>query len=333
MTEDLERMKGAFAHIQGEGPILAAEMRKRLNATFPKQRELMAEEEVTGKIVKWADDAMFSAEPIQDPYGGPKVYLLWMTPDPLGAIAAMCRMYEGKPTYKLTDITRAERIHYWEQVQKTHLQAPLEAVKLHFFIEGVDRAFTHQMVRQRTAVFAQESLRFAVKTDITNETSIPPSIGPDGPLTEKWLRTLQSIEEAYNYLIDNGVPAEDARGLLPHSVLTRLNYVTDLRNLLEHAGNRLCTQAQFVWRDVFIQLVDAIRTFDAQFNSYSQMWQCELIANSNVFKPVCFRLGHCPFTASFDRGCTIRTRVQEGRWDEIDPHEFMSDPNAGRTTK
>lgn len=285
-----------------------------------------------GQIVKWADDAMFAAEPIQDPYGGPKVYLLWISPDPLGAVAAMCRMYEGKPTYDMRKITHDERRHYWEQVQKTHLQAPLEAIKLHFFIEGVDRAFTHQMVRQRTAVYAQESLRFAVKGNIAEETSLPPSLMEvDGPLAEKWLSALQTVQEAYDYLIDHGIPAEDARGLLPHSTLTRLNYVTDMRNLLEHAGNRLCTQAQFVWRSVFIGLVEAIRDFHPQFNGQDNNWQCQLIADSNVFKPVCFRLGHCPFTASFDRGCTIRTRVQEGRWDEIDPHEFMSDPNAGRT--
>jgi flavin-dependent thymidylate synthase len=289
---------------------------------------------MSDEVVKWVDKAMFAAAPIHFPHEGPSVNLLWITPDPLGAVAAMCRMYEGKPTYKLTDITRDERLHYWEQVQKTHLQAPLEAVKLHFFIEGVDRAFTHQLVRQRTAVYAQESLRFAVKDNIAEETSLPPSIAPlavTDPRAIKWTEALQGIEEAYTYLVDHGIPAEDARGLLPHSILTRLNYVTDLRNLLDHAGNRLCTQAQFVWRDVFIKLVEELREFDPQFNGNSQRWQCELIANSNVFKPVCFRLGRCPFHADFDRGCTIRTRVDEGRWDEIDTEEFMSDPNAGRT--
>lgn len=286
------------------------------------------------EIVTWADKAMYFAADIDRPYDGPQVHLLWMTPDPLGAVAAMCRMYEGKPTYRLTNISKDERLHYWEQVQKTHLQAPLEAIKLHFFIEGIDRALTHQMVRQRTAVYAQESLRFAVKQNIVQETSLPPSLmdaGINSPLAEVWNGVLEAIEQGYQYLIDHGIPAEDARALLPHCILTRLNYVTDMRNLLEHAGNRLCTQAQFAWRAVFIGIVDAIRNHDPQFNGFSQQWQCETIAESNVFKPVCFRLGHCPFTASFDRGCTIRTRVQEGRFDEIDPAEFMSDPNAGRT--
>jgi len=285
----------------------------------------MAEE-----VVHWADDAQYHAAPI-DPFGGPKVFLLWMNPDPLGAIAAMCRMYEGKPTYDLRSITRDERLHYWEQVQKTHLKAPLESVKLHFFIEGVDRALTHQMVRQRTAVYAQESLRFAVKENIKDEVNTPGSVKADNVMQEIWEGAMERIAEAYTMMVNGGIPAEDARGLLPHATLTRLHYITDLRNLIEHSGNRLCTQAQFVWRAVFLGIVKAIREYHPQHNANDQNWQCEHIGTSNVFKPVCYELGRCPFTASFDRGCTIRERVDAGRFDLIDEAEFMSDPDAGRT--
>lgn len=285
----------------------------------------------------FVDKAMFEAAPMMTGAGGrvePRVFLLSATPDPLGAIAAMCRMYEGKPTYTLDDITGEERIHYWDQVQKTHLKAPLEAVHLHFFIEGVTRSFTHQMVRQRTAVYAQESLRFAVKEDMASEVALPPSIpaDPESKTYQTWVTTMGELEDVYNFLIDEGVPAEDARGLLPHAVTTRINYVTNLRALLDHAGNRLCTQAQFEWRAVFIELVKAIDEYTPV--GWDEVgvasWQFNHIARSQVFKPVCFALGHCPFTAEFDRGCTIRDRVQAGEFDKIDPAEYMADPNAGR---
>ena len=116
------------------------------------------------EVQKWADQAMFEAAPIEG--GTIKVSLLWATPDPLGAVAAMCRMYEGIPTHDLYNVSHQERIKYWDQIQKTHLKAPLESIVFHFFIEGVTRAFTHQMVRQRTAVYAQESMRFAVKENM-----------------------------------------------------------------------------------------------------------------------------------------------------------------------
>jgi len=292
-------------------------------------------------IVKWADRAMFEAAPMEKDESGrvvPKVHLLWATPDPLGAIAAACRMYEGKPTYNLSDITDDERRHYWEQVQNTHLKAPLEFVQFHFFIEGVTRAFTHQMVRQRTAVYAQESLRFAVKENLADEVAIPPSIAAlpaDHPRREQYLQAIKRLEETYHNLVNAGIPAEDARSLLPHATTTRLNYNTNLRALLDHAGNRLCTQAQFEWRAVFISLIRAVKEYVPHRDSddYVQAryeWQYPHMIASTVFKPICYSLGKCPFMAVFDRQCTIRERVNEGKFNEINPLEWMADPTAGR---
>lgn len=299
---------------------------------------------------KWGDDQQYEAAPMQGNYDErtgvtPKVHLLWMTPDPLGAIAAACRMYEGKPTYDLSDITDDERRHYWQQAQATHLKAPLEFVNFHFFIEGVDRAFTHQMVRQRTAVYAQESMRFAVMGgNFRSNTSLPPSLhgsvltenepdSYDGAVSQKqgwrntWDDALIVLEDAYTRLVESGMPAEEARGLLPHAMATRLNYHTNLRNLLDHAGNRLCTQAQFHWRLVFAQIARAINEFpmeearrswvqqtgehaDAMPLAREELpnaWQFDSL--SSVFRPVCYEMGKCPFKASFDRDCSIRDRV------------------------
>ena len=296
----------------------------------------------------YIDKAMFPAEPIK--VRTPQVTLLWMTPDPLGAIAAACRMYEGKPTYNLRDISDDSRRYYWEQARSTHLKAPLEFVKFHFFIEGVDRSLTHQMVRQRTAVYAQESMRFAVKDHLRTETSIPPSLAgtvewdeektfdPDRPdknkrqaMRDAWEQCLISIQDTYNWLIAEGMPAEDARGLLPHSTLTRLNYCTDLRALMEHAGNRLCTQAQFHWRLLFLEIMKAIKGYNDPGMALSgrpeqYRWQYEEIAS--IFRPVCYQHGSCPFKADFDRGCTIRERADRGAFDEIDIREWMADPTA-----
>lgn len=299
------------------------------------------------EITKWADPAMYASEPM--PYDideeiRPKASLLSVQPDPLGAIAAMAMIYEGKVCRDImADVTDEMRKHYWEEVKKTHLKAPLEAVDLHFMIEGVTRSFTHQMVRQRTAVYAQESLRFAVKDKFYSEVPLPPSLvglSPDSERVRRWRRTIDTIETEYRSLVSEGVPAEDARGLLPHAVTTRLHYKTNLRNLLEHAGNRLCTQAQFEWRVVIAEVVNAIKShrpprFLSGLHNYGQgaydaKWQFEHIAEDEVFKPVCYALGKCPFNADFDRGCTIRPRVEEGKFDDIDPREWLLDPAAAR---
>jgi flavin-dependent thymidylate synthase len=300
------------------------------------------------EIQKWADDAMFAAEPMDVGEGEqimPRVYLLQATPDPLGGIAAMAMMYEGKVVRNLHDITDEQRRHYWEESQKTHLRAPHEAVDLHFMVEGVTRAFTHQMVRQRTAVYAQESLRFAVKEGFADEVPLPPSLmglKPDDASVRAWQDCIKEVEEMYEFLINRGVPAEDARGLLPHSITTRLNYKTNLRNLVEHIGNRLCTQAQFEWRLEVTELMRAIRMYKGPITAYGfdsnlgpdhergNAWQFKTIAKSELFRPVCYSLGYCPFTADFDRGCTIRGRVEEGKFNEIDIREWLMDPAAAR---
>jgi flavin-dependent thymidylate synthase len=250
-------------------------------------------------------------------------------------------------------------VRCFEQIQKTRLQAPFEYVDFHFLIEGVTRSFTHQMVRQRTAVYSQESLRFAVKEDAAQGVALPPSLGgttgewervyrevwkenekqyEDGSLAAeleerigrlsdaeqkryRWDNAVERMTEAYELLVDSGMPAEDARGLLPHSITTRLHYKTNLRNLLEHSGNRLCTQAQHEWKTVFALIKKAIREAPdtlAASTYLAHRWQYEKIAD--MFLPICYQLGKCGFKASFDRPCKIRNRV--------DANEALNRPSS-----
>lgn len=274
----------------------------------------------------WGDSQQYHAEPHAN-YAGPekgvlpKVHLLSMTSDPLGTVAACVKMYKGEVVRDLADLTDDEREDAFVQVQQTHLTMPLESIKMHFMIEGVDRAFTHQLVRQRTAAYAQESLRFAVPGRLAEATTLPPSLqgttgDPEalasgyGDKREQWRsvwdNAINTIDAAYHALVETGMPAEEARGLLPEAVATRTNFITDLRNLVDHAGNRLCTQAQFHWRLVFAEMIKAIREYG---QGTPNAWQFERLAESNLFRPVCYQKGHCPFKADFDRGCTIRERV------------------------
>jgi len=308
------------------------------------------------EVIRWADGAMYEAEemPFDVNETGPRVTLLNATPQPLAAIAAMAMMYEGKVVRDLRDVSQEQRISYFEDIRNTKLQAPFEAVNLHFMIEGVTRSFTHQMVRQRTAVFAQESLRFAVKESIDEEVALPPSLQGlqyDDPRLVIWRSAVNKVDDAYHALVDNGVPAEDARGLLPHNITTRLHYVTNLRALLDHGGNRLCTQAQFEWRAVWDQIIRAIAGYwtpGGALIHQGDNWEFKQIAS--MFRPVCYLTGKCEFKASFDRPCSIRGRVEQNaasgipssewhtetigkdglRIDPIHPAEWMLDHGAAR---
>lgn len=276
------------------------------------------------EVVKWGDNAQYLSAPVPKNERGeivPQAHLLWATPDPLGAIAAVSKMFKGIPTYDLADITDEERRFFWEDSFKTHLRAPHEFVQFHFMIEGVTRSHTHQMVRQRTATFAQESLRFAVKEGLADEVPKPPSILPgDERANFIWNETIAAMAEGYEALVNSGIPAEDARGLLPHAVTTRLHWRTSLNDLLHHAGNRLCTQAQFEWRYLLLAVMKAIREY-VPINSVTKgphkwagddfSWQFETIGSPapRTFAPICYQLGKCQFDSSVDRPCSIRNRV------------------------
>jgi flavin-dependent thymidylate synthase len=329
----------------------------------------------TKEIQRWADSAMFTAEPL-NASEGPKVYLLSMTADPLGEIAACAKMYKGEVVRDMAEITDAERISYFEDMQRTALDAAFEVVQFHFLLEGVTRSFTHQLVRQRMgAVYFQESLRFAVKEDMAEGVALPPSLAgtadharagvPEGhsdlddsdaqKMRDKWDMAVYRLGETYLDLVNSGMPAEDARGLLPHSITTRVHYVVNLRALKMHSGLRLCTQAQFEWRAVWARMIEAIREARVELPK-SDRWpgsshpvhMADRLAG--LFKPICYQTGKCQFDASFDRKCSIRDRVnafaeagvKPADWEHgspslhfqgllpIRPVEWLGDPSAAR---
>lgn len=331
-------------------------------------------------IQNWGDKQQYEAEPhAGDPDRGvePKVHLISMTADPLGVMAALNGIYGGKVHRSLDTVTDDDRYQAISDMQRTHLTAPLEAIDLHFMIDGVDRAFTHQLVRQRTANYGQESMRFAVLGDLIDATTLPPSLmgteRVNGVELSKrlsleditsdrqyefaskqdrqrslWDYGIQVIDEIYHLLVEGGMPSEEARGLLPHATATRIHYMTDLRAMIPHAGNRLCTQAQYHWRSVFVQIVNCIR--NAVPEDHPHRWQYEMIADGEWFRPVCYQQGKCPFKGTFDRACSIRERVDKfeaagipsGQWDKpghdaaighigpISPAEWLLDPAAAR---
>lgn len=286
-------------------------------------------------ISTYVDKSMFQAEDVDEAaLKAPQVYLLSATPDPLGAVAAASMMYEGRVVRDLSEINDDERKHYFDQCFKTTLKAPLEFIDFHFMVEGVTRSHTHQEVRQRTAVYAQESMRFAVKDKIVARPG--PIVAGDRKLKGEWDKVMEGLWESYTWMIANGVPAEEARGILPHDTLTRLHHKVNLRNLMDELGKRLCTQAQFEWRMWSAAVRNSLMTYNQPYTQAwdtgarhgDNGWQFKYIAESPLFVPICFNSGKCMFKAQMDRGCTIRERVEAGEFDKIRVEEWAADPKA-----
>jgi flavin-dependent thymidylate synthase len=279
----------------------------------------------TQDLVKWADSQQYHREPIPEE-NRRKITVSLINPprDPLGHLVALNGIYKGEVIRSLDDprVTDEARRQALEDLAKTALSGPLESIQFHFLIEGLTRSITHQMVRSRFSFFAQESLRFAVpEGDWTEEIPLPPSLlglPEDHPQRVIWDQTIQYIAESYEALVNDGMPAEEARDLLPHAMPTRIHWVMDLRTLLLEAGKRTCTQAQFPWRIIFGEIAKALRNHSGNehyttapglgYVNKSDDWQYQLMADK--IRPVCYQAGRCTFMAEFDRSCTIRERVE-----------------------
>lgn len=173
----------------------------------------------------------------------------------------------------------------------------------------------------------------------------------EGLWRRDWDAEIEHSHVTYDRLIRSGMPAEDARGIMPHAILTQINMAIDLRALMNMAGQRLCTQAQYEHRLVWSGIIHEIRRYgdtktylttkeprtgvvfsrgwtsdgnggQQKAYSVSSAWQYELLADR--FKPVCYHTGRCQFRSDFDRYCNIRDRVEanyrvgreSSEWDE-----------------
>lgn len=155
----------------------------------------------------------------------------------------------------------------WEYMKGT-IQSSWEFVDYIFMIEDVTRAFTHQLVRHRVGTsFAQQAQR-AVDMSGFEYLATGDKLNPEGfhiPVRQSKLRdgdpgtnpsniydkTMQVIDASYQALIAEGVPAQDARGILPTNILTNIAFKANLRTLHEMALKRLCVKAQGEFQDVF----------------------------------------------------------------------------------
>jgi flavin-dependent thymidylate synthase len=284
------------------------------------------------EVQRWADIAMYEATPLALDPGElvkPRVTLTFMTPDPLRVMGASSELYLGNVMHDVEDCDSDTALRWLTDMTKTKLSTPLELIDFVFLFEGVTRAFTHQLVRQRAgAMYIQESQRFAVKANGAHEVRMPPSIErlkDDDPLRVVWEQHVARTADVYMMLINGGIPAEDARGLLETNITTRVVYKTNLRALAEHAGMRLCSQAQYEWKEVWKEMISEIITYGPG----RENWQQRAIVK--LFKPVCYFTGKCEFMGTGDRACRIRDRVMahhakgdtSDQWDDIHPHEAL----------
>lgn len=184
------------------------------------------------------------------------VRLLNHTPDPERAIAAAARLcYAPVGAAELTETMSDDAVR---RVLKTiitsgHTSA-LEHASYTFAIDGVSRALTHQLVRHRLASYNQQSQRYVTYAEEPTFVT-PPSVAEDPAVAEAFAAATRAAFDAYRALVDAGVPAEDARYLLPNAMETKIVVTMNIRELLHFFELRCCKRAQWEIRDLALLML------------------------------------------------------------------------------
>lgn len=158
-----------------------------------------------------------------------------------------------------------EEIRGWPQDRKLDelryiantIKSSWEFVSYTFLIEGVSRAFTHQFVRTRQASYAQQSMRI---TDMSRfDFVMPERIAANDEARALVTALNEQIAAVYGTLVGkHGIPAEDARSILPTNVATNIVARYNLRAFADLAAARLGGRTQDEYRRVMELMVDAV---------------------------------------------------------------------------
>ena len=186
-----------------------------------------------------------------------EVTLIDHTQDPVRALYMAYRVcYSALTPQQILARIEDERISadkmlaFMEERLKTGHTSPLEQVSFEFGISGVSRAFSHQFVRHRIGIsFEQQSQRYVTYKNGTFPFTVPRTVERAG-FADDMRALFDQAGGLYERLIEAGVPAEDARFLLPNATNTNFKITVNFLELLHICDQRLCTRAQWEFRRV-----------------------------------------------------------------------------------
>lgn len=188
------------------------------------------------------------------------VELLYHTPDPERAIATAARLcYAPVGAAELMETMPEERVKsVLTTIMSSGHFSTLEHASYTFAIDGVSRALTHQLVRHRIASFNQQSQRYVKFKDgvaVVKPASVTASPEAEAVFDE----AIEACVTAYRKLLDAGVPAEDARYLLPNAAESKIVVTMNVRELLHFFSLRCCNRAQWEIREMAHRMLELAR--------------------------------------------------------------------------
>lgn len=221
----------------------------------------------------------------------PRVTLVQHTERPDEVIAAAARLCYAANTEGIFERAAEDAHDLVARLTRMGHHSPLEHASFTFYLEGVSRALTHQLVRHRIASYSQRSQRYVAHDSF--DYVVPPQLegctvevdGHTMDATAYFEETMRLIAQRYRVLNDalgrTGERSnEDARYVLPNACETKILVTMNARELRHFFAERLCQRAQWEIRRVAEMMLEAVRPVaPAAFQGAG---------------PKCIPLGKCP---------------------------------------
>lgn len=225
-----------------------------------------------------------------------QVTLVNYTPNPELTIVAAARSSASQSTIEeLWHKLSPEQIdNLLRQLLDSGHLSPFEHASFTFSIQGISRVTSHQLVRHRLASYTQQSQRYVSLKGQRYVT--PPTISRETDLLAKYQRAVESAYELYSQMLEAGIPAEDARFILPQAVETQLVMTMNARELLHACSLRLCLRAQW-------EILELFERIKAEVERVAPHFGAEL-------KPKCYRLGYCDERESCGIFPTLKSEIK-----------------------
>lgn len=212
-----------------------------------------------------------------------KVKLLAYTPEPEKVIAIAARLcYSNKANIDTIaeGFTKEEIDKFIGQLISSGHSSTLEHCSFSFGIEGISRTVSHELCRHRIGIaISQRSQRYCAEGECD-------FIYPLGYTnnTEKAIdiyeASVANSKQDYKDLLEQGIPKEIARYVLPNATATRMVVTMNARELMHFCALRACKRSQPEMQELARAIIQVVKP-----------------VAPTLFKklgPSCVQLGYCP---------------------------------------
>jgi thymidylate synthase (FAD) len=186
-----------------------------------------------------------------------KVTLLNYTSNPVQNVVVAAKLcYSNKDVEDIEyDVVADGDDKGAEFLKRLHMAghlSPFEHASFTFAIEDVSRVTTHQLVRHRLASYSQRSQRYASQAD----RCVIPERVKQSTLYAEVLAHISDALQLHHDLVEEGVPKEDARYILPSGMESSIIVTMNARELIHFYQLRSAPEAQWEIRHVAREMMD-----------------------------------------------------------------------------